>query len=93
MYRIALPLAFIAMAAAMPASAEEGAQTPQPTAEKPAKEKKLCKSEVGTGTIMPKRTCRTKAEWDALTEQSKGNLERTQDVNAGVGMVGGNRGQ
>jgi hypothetical protein len=92
MFRIVLPVLIAAMAAAVPAAAQD-ANAPQPTAEKPIKEKKVCKTDVGTGSIMPKRTCRTKAEWEALTEQSKGNLDRTQDANAGVGMVGGNRGQ
>lgn len=91
MFRIALPLALITMAAAMPASAEESAQTPQPAAEKPVKEKKVCKTDVGTGSIMPKRTCRTKAEWEALTEQSKGNLDRTRAADQGSAMAGAAR--
>lgn len=36
----------------------------------PAPEKKICRRDVATGTIMPKRTCRTRAEWaqiDAAT--------------------------
>jgi hypothetical protein len=88
MYRVVAPLAVLAMAAAVPASAQD-AGTSQP-AEKPVKEKKICKSDTGTGSIMPKRTCRTKAEWAALTEQSKGNLERSQKVSGGTGMVGVN---
>ena len=90
MYRIVLPLAVLAIAGAVPASAQD-ADSSQPT-EKPVKEKKICKSETGTGSIMPKRTCRTKAEWNALTEQSRDNLERTQKVDAGTGMVGASRG-
>ena len=87
MYRIALPLMLAVMTSAVPASAQESADASQPATEKPAKEKKICKTDVGTGSIMPKRTCRTKAEWDALTEQSKGNLQRTQNRDAGMGMV------
>ena len=89
MFRIVLPFAVLAIAAA-PASSQEAA--PQPI-ERPVKERKICKSEVGTGSIMPKRICRTKADWDALTEQSRGNLERTQRVDAGTGMVGASKGQ
>lgn len=91
MFRIVLPVLIAAVAAATPVAAQE-ADVPQPAAEKPVKEKKVCKSETGTGSIMPKRTCRTKAEWEALTEQSRDNLDRTQKVDAGTGMVGGNRG-
>lgn len=87
MYRIALPLMLAVVTSAVPASAQEPVDASQPAAEKPAKEKKICKTDVGTGSIMPKRTCRTKAEWDALTEQSKGNLQRTQNRDAGMGMV------
>lgn len=86
MFRIAVPLAVLALAAAAPASAQDDANAPRP-AEKPVKEKKICKSETGTGSIMPKRTCRTKAEWDELTEQSKANLDRTRNRDAGMGMV------
>ncbi len=42
---------------------------PVPTAT-PTPEKKVCRRDVATGTIMPKRTCRTRAEWvqiDAAT--------------------------
>ena len=33
--------------------------------------KLVCKSEAKTGTRFPKKTCMTKAEWDAATEQSR----------------------
>ena len=87
MFRYLVPVLMAVTVAAIPAAAQDNAGTAQP-AEKPAKEKKVCKSDVGTGSIMPKRICRTKAEWDALTEQSRGNLDRTRAVNNGTGMVG-----
>ena len=33
----------------------------------PVKEKKICRSETSTGSIMPKRTCHTQAEWQKLS--------------------------
>jgi len=40
------------------------------TGEKPTRDKKVCKRETTTGSIMPKNTCRTVAEWDEMTQQS-----------------------
>ncbi len=73
MTRIAFPLA--AMAAcllAVPALANEAAP-----ASKPAKERKVCRSAVATGSIMARRTCRTKAEWDVIDAQ---NNQSAQDL-------------
>jgi hypothetical protein len=67
-------LAFLASAAVQgepPAAAAPAA----PAA--PVKEKKICRSEEVTGSIMPKRVCRTKAEWDAYQVQI-GNRVRDQ---------------
>ena len=90
MYRVALPVMFALVAMAAPAAALDNSGS---TAEKPVKEKRVCKSETGTGSIMPKRVCRTKAEWNALTEQSQGNLQRSQDVSRSTATVAGARGQ
>lgn len=51
----AIPTALLAQTATPPATAA--------TAEKPAKEKKLCRREEMTGSIMPTRVCHTKDEW------------------------------
>lgn len=93
MFRVALPVICALVAVAAPASAFEATDAAQPPAAKPVKEKKVCRTETGTGSIMPKRTCRTRAEWDALTQQSQDNLQRSRDVNRGTSMVAGNRGQ
>ena len=37
--------------------------TPAPAAETPVKEKKVCRREETTGSIMPTRICHTKDEW------------------------------
>ena len=54
----------------------------------PVKEKKVCKSDNRTGSIMPKRTCRTQQEWDRLSEQGKADLDRVRDVERSRSAVG-----
>jgi len=43
------------------------------------KEKKICRSDTGTGSIMAKKTCHTKAEWDQLAQAAAKDLDRTRD--------------
>jgi hypothetical protein len=38
-------------------------------------EKKVCRREQEVGSIMPKRTCRTQAEWAAIDRQLGGDAE------------------
>ena len=38
-------------------------------------EKKVCRREQEVGSIMPKRTCRTQAEWAAIDRETGGNAE------------------
>lgn len=38
-------------------------------------DKKICKREVATGSIMQRRTCRTKAEWDAISARGQSNTD------------------
>lgn len=40
-------------------------------------DKVVCKSEAVVGSLLPKRTCRTKAEWDQLTRDSR---DLTNDI-------------
>lgn len=35
----------------------------------PVKEKKICMPDDSTGSIVPRRVCRTRAEWDAYTKE------------------------
>lgn len=58
---------------------------------KPAKEKKICRRDVSTGSIMPRSVCRTKSEWDAITAQSQTDLDRARGDQQSRAMVGGNR--
>ena len=52
--------------------ASVAADTPAPP---PPKERKICRSEAPTGSIMVRRVCRTKAEWDAINERSAQNVD------------------
>ena len=40
--------------------------------------KRVCKTSIPTGSIMPSRICRTKAEWDALQQRSIAAMEQVQ---------------
>lgn len=65
---------------ALPATIEE----PQPATEakgEAADAKKICRRITATGTRLPKRYCRTKAEWDTEAEAVKREL-RTGPSNA-----------
>lgn len=63
--------------------------TPAPTpiaAVPPVKEKKLCRREEVTGSIMPRSTCRTKAEWAAIDAQNAVNNERFRNERGGESL-------
>jgi hypothetical protein len=81
MLRHVLAAALIVTAVA-PAMAQDG------DAPKPAKEKKVCKREIATGSVMPKVTCRTKAEWDAISARGQSDLDRTRDMERSRSAVG-----
>lgn len=51
-----------------------------------AADKKICKRETATGSVMPKRTCKTQAEWEAITAASKDSLDKrlNNDRSAGA---------
>ena len=64
-----------------PAAAPSGAPAPAP-------ERKVCRSEQRTGSNMVRRVCRTKAEWDAMAEQSAAGSARSLDRRYGSGPDG-----
>jgi hypothetical protein len=43
------------------------------TAAKPTKDKKVCHSETIVGSLVPKTTCHTKSEWDAIDAANREN--------------------
>ncbi len=54
------------------------AQTAAP-APPPPPEKKVCRREVATGSIMPKRTCRTQGDWTQIDAATRAAAERDLD--------------
>ena len=68
-----------------PAAAQAPAASPSPPSataedievvrERARKNKRVCKSSVATGSIMPTRVCRTVGEWEAIRERSMTALE------------------
>jgi hypothetical protein len=80
-----------ALVSSVPASADQNVNA-QPRAQRTVDpQKKICHEDMQTGSIMPKRTCKTQAEWDALTAKSQSNLDDLRDQNRSRDMVGGNR--
>ena len=81
MYR---PVILAAVAAGFfiaPAAAESGAEGSSD------KDKVICKKVVKTGSVMPKRTCLTKAKWDAIQETSRNDLQRSLDQDRAKAMT------
>lgn len=77
-------LTLLLLAAALQAPAPT-----QPAAEKPKPEKKICRRDAATGSIMTMRTCRTAAEWaqvDAAAADVTAEALR-QRANAGTSMT------
>jgi hypothetical protein len=81
-----------ALVSSVPASADQNASA-QPRAQRATDpQKKICREDnIQTGSIMPKRTCKTQAEWDALAAKSQSNVDDLRDQNHSRDMVGGNR--
>ena len=70
--RLAAPLALIALSCAAPAwaaandaHAEHTAQQTEQADAKPAKPRRVCRNETATGSVMPKRVCRTAEQIEA----------------------------
>ena len=61
-----------------------------PVAEKPVKEKKVCKYVGNTGSILEKRECRTKSEWAEIAKRNQENADRyANDRAQGNARLGG----
>jgi len=63
--------------------------TPAPAAEKPVKEKKICRQEDVTGSIMRARICHTKEEWVQIDTENARNARRIlgRDSSTGGGTT------
>ena len=58
----------------------QAAPQPAPLQEtEPEKEKLVCKSQTGTNTRFKKKTCMTRAQWDAIAEQNKRDYSESRD--------------
>lgn len=69
------------------ATAQSQPATPSQPAAAPS-EKKICKREAKTGSVLKKTTCRTKAEWDAMTEASRNQLDRVNAMDRSKSGLG-----
>ncbi|CAN5171772.1 hypothetical protein BH11PSE2_BH11PSE2_16160 [soil metagenome] len=67
---------------AQPTAASDAAKTPEPakTADKPEKEKVICRKEQKTGSAMATRICMTASEWEDEARAAKefGNRRPTR---------------
>ena len=80
--RFAAPLALLALSVAVPgfAAANQAAPAEQASEQAAAedakpKQRKICRTETATGSVMPKRVCRTVEQ----VEQDQRNAERFRD--------------
>jgi hypothetical protein len=62
-------ISVVVLAGCLLAAPVTGQETPAPEA-KPAKEKKICRRIVGTGTILARSFCLTKSEWAAFHDRN-----------------------
>ncbi len=54
-----------------------GVAAAQDEAQEPKAEKKICRTEATTGSLLrKKRTCLTQAQWDRIAEETKENMRR-----------------
>jgi hypothetical protein len=76
-----IPASAVAMllcAAAAAYAADETAPVPTPSETQQDKPKKICRMETATGSVMPKRVCRTPEQIEAearVTERQRAQME------------------
>jgi hypothetical protein len=78
-YRFALILSLALVAPVAFADEAPGEAPNAAAAEKPAKPKLICKSERELGSFIPKKTCRTQQQIDAMRKASQEGLDRSRD--------------
>lgn len=66
-----MPLLFFAVSL-LAASPEASAAAPAPA---PAKEKMICRDDPETGSLIPKRICHTKAQWQEIYKAGQQNVD------------------
>jgi hypothetical protein len=88
---LTVALSLIVPAAAANAQAQASAPAATQQATPPAKEKKVCKEEVSTGSIMPKRICKTPEEWAAMQGANGSVPDQLRNWQQNGRNVSGNR--
>jgi len=73
-------LIMIASALLSAAQAASPAAAPPPPVAKPAKEKKVCRHDASTGSILPKTVCRTQNEWDDIDFANHNAAQFKRDI-------------
>lgn len=73
----------------MALSAADVPSTGTAPAAAPAKERKICRGETATGSMMPRRVCRTAAEWAAEAARGEGNRDLMSRRGKTTGVVNG----
>jgi hypothetical protein len=65
---------FIA-ASLLAATTPDAAAAAAPVTPAPVKERKICHDEAETGSLISKRTCHTKAEWEAINKANERDVD------------------
>lgn len=73
---------FLVMVSALlgAAQATPAAAAPAQPIAKPAKEKKVCRHDASTGSILPKTVCRTQNEWDDIDFANHNSAQFRRDT-------------
>ena len=84
MRRLLISFATLAIAAPAIPTHAQSAQTPSPEivveGKRADQNKRVCRSAVSTGSIMPTKTCRTKGEWEEIRQRSIIAMEQVQQA-------------
>jgi hypothetical protein len=74
-FKVLLAAALV-VAVSAPALADDKAKDGDKNVAAPAKEKKICRNETATGSLVAKRRiCMTAAEWDELSQKTRRNID------------------
>lgn len=69
------------------ASAPDAAATPAAAPQQPAEEKKICRREVETGSLIKgKKICYTAKQWQKLADAHRDEIERTSSMGSKSGQ-------
>ena len=68
------------------ASAPEAAATPAAAPQQPAEEKKVCRREVETGSLIKgKKICYTAKQWQKIADDNRDEIERNSSMGSQSG--------